>query len=265
MKWLLLFVAFSFPLQVAAEWQPAQNPDPHAILDEVENDIQASRFQDALAKLLWFHHHALDHRPLIGGVRLSYALDMWHHLGKVYPPAMTKLIETRDAAAKQVLEGKDELRQAFHDMASINREIGDNAHMVSVFATLDKENPKGAESVYSIAQNSLVEAKEYTLCGRYLRPTEELEHLLRIYHFQLDRAKEQGPVADKRGDRKSAEASFMREAATLIAILVLNDRSQEAQAIAERVRCESKFRERDNIVEAALRGEIPDWLTDGVR
>src|SRR5688572_11688303 len=54
-----------------AAWSPPANPDPHVILREAKADTQAGRYEEALAKHVWFHSHALEIEPALYGVRLS--------------------------------------------------------------------------------------------------------------------------------------------------------------------------------------------------
>jgi hypothetical protein len=41
-----------------AQWKPPANPDPSQILHEAVADTRNGQHADALAKFLWFHHHA---------------------------------------------------------------------------------------------------------------------------------------------------------------------------------------------------------------
>lgn len=125
MKMHLAIVLAFMTTQAVADWQPPLKPDPDAILEEARADARAGRYEDALQKHLWFHRHALEHRPALYGVRLSFALGYWLELGEAYPPAITKLKEVRDDAEKKVVESKDDVTHLFHDMSAINEELRD--------------------------------------------------------------------------------------------------------------------------------------------
>ena len=86
-----------------AEWQPPEKPDPSTILREAERDMRAGRFEDALAKHVWYHENALKHDDGQTGVRRSFALADWLELGKKHAPALAKLEAYRQEARKQVL------------------------------------------------------------------------------------------------------------------------------------------------------------------
>jgi hypothetical protein len=242
------------PILVLGEWNPPVNPDPTKILDEAESDARVGHYQDALAKQLWFHHHALEHEKSLSGVRLSAALMSWHDLGKKYPPAMKKLKETRDCAEARVLAGKDEdgMWHAFMDMDAINLELGEEPKTVATFIRLDKVSPATAKRVYDLAQPALVQAKEFHLCGKYVDPKESRSRMIMSHEVSLEIAKK---TMDKRL-QDFTERRFLRDASTLIAILVLNDRKNEADKIAEDAKRISNHPAKDEIIGSALKGKL---------
>jgi len=109
---LLLLVLFSESAR--GEWRTPENPAPSEILKEARKDTQAKRYEDALAKHVWFHHNALRYKPSLYGVRLSYALGDWRYLSTRCAPALTKLHETRSDAESKVKQGVN-ARAFFHD------------------------------------------------------------------------------------------------------------------------------------------------------
>jgi hypothetical protein len=82
-----------------AQWKPVANPVPDKILNEAQEDAAAGRYEDALAKHVWFHENALTYAPAMYGVRLSFALSYWAALGAMYPPALQKLRHQRRKSA----------------------------------------------------------------------------------------------------------------------------------------------------------------------
>ena len=107
-------------LPAIAEWTPPEKPDPQVILQEARTDAMAKRYEDALAKHLWFHQNALKHEPALYGVRLSFALSYWEKLGNKYPPALASLKAVRDEARQAVTTVKPkEAKELFHDFIAI--------------------------------------------------------------------------------------------------------------------------------------------------
>lgn len=245
-------------LLVHAGWTPPAKPDPKAILSEAPQDAAAGRFEDALAKHVWFHENALKFRESLYGVRLSFALGYWIELGKAYPPALTKLKSIRDQAEKTV-RSPGEARAAFHDFVSINEYIKEQDKTRDLFRWLDSNKPDVAKQVFDIAEPALVQLKEYRLCGRYLDPDKSYQAILDQYKMHLEIARD-----PKFGDRTKdfGEKTFVHEVTTLIALLVINKRAPEADRIADKAlkaRDDPSWKQE---IEKAKRGKLPSHGRD---
>ncbi|CAN5794393.1 hypothetical protein BH23PLA1_BH23PLA1_41610 [soil metagenome] len=247
-------LAFAAPPAFGDDWTPPENPDPQAILQEAREDTQAKRFETALAKHVWFHDNALSIRPSLYGVRLSFALAYWAELAEQYPPALTKLKEMRDQARQEVLEGND-VRESFHDMNAINRQFGEPAATKEVFETLDAKNPELAKQVFDLAKPALVRAKAYSLLGKYVDPKADFALITLTYSAGKKRADD-----PRFGARHLdfANKKFANDVTTLVAILAVNDRTEEAEAIAKSARAEWEDRAFHDGLEQALAGVVPD-------
>lgn len=57
---LLYFCAIPISDAANTPWTPAANPDAQRIHHEAGDDRRAKRYEDALAKTLWFHEHGLE-------------------------------------------------------------------------------------------------------------------------------------------------------------------------------------------------------------
>ena len=255
MRLFLLLLAMMVCRSAAAQWKPPEKPDPHAILNEARADKEARRYDVALAKPVWFFDHALEHEEALYGVRLSFALADWEELGNAYPPAMAKLKEYRDRARKDVEEGKNAF-ESFHDMVGINRVLKDEAGTHEVFAALDEKKPDEARRVYDIAQPALVKVKAYKLCGKYLSPEAELASAREQYKHLKEFSEKQTGFAQA-SLLASAKQTFTQDVGTLIALLVLNDRRDEAEQIAKTVRAESDDVFLSKAIDKALKGTVP--------
>ena len=252
-----------------AHWSPGPHPDPHQILNEAQDDAIAGRYEDALAKHVWFHENALTYAPAMYGVRLSFALSYWANLGAKYPPALEKLRAIRDKAGDDVRAGSDDaslttdcakpgVRERFHDFAAINETLGDNSKTSVLFIWLDSNRPRLAAAVYDVAEPALIETKDFKLCGKYLDPEKSFQRALRL------REESMKATASFGGDRDELERlnmindeMFARSTATVVALLVINGRRAEAEQIitkAKRVRDDPEF---DRQLIRALKGEIP--------
>src|SRR5262249_21302046 len=152
-------------------WTAPENPNPDKIFDEAISDTKAGRYKDSLAKHVWFHENALKIEPAFYGVRLSFALTDWVELGKAYPPALAKPKTSRDQAPDRIRKAvgnhstapmdSEDLRDAFHDVVSINEHLKESDKTKELFLWLDSHKPRLANYLFELAEPALVEAKEY--------------------------------------------------------------------------------------------------------
>jgi len=247
-----------------ADWKSGANPDPRRILHEAREDTAAGRYEDALAKHLWFHENALKLAPELDGVRLSFALAYWSHLGASYPPALERLRRIRDDLGEDIRNAKEtraaDARPAFNEFVAINKELGEDDGTVALFLWLEANKPPLAKVAYDLAESALIAANEYALCGRYLDAT-TFPRLLSTREKSMTEAAAAGRLSpdDLNRFNEFVETVFALKTATLVALLVRNNRKAEAQQIvlgAQKVRGDAVFREH---LAKALKGEVPEW------
>jgi hypothetical protein len=250
MKLLLLSATLAFGGQ---QWAPPEEPDASKILTEAQEDFRAGRHELALAKHLWYHENALKYDQGQAGVRLSFALSSWLALGKAYPPALAALKQARDAALEKALKGPSGMN-AFHDVASINRTLGEERQTRDVFVQLDAENSPMGRALFQIAEPALLKEKEYALCLKYLKPREAFLSALSMYRMNRELA------ADKQFGQHLAEfadKSFTNRVATIVGLLAVNGRGEEAEQIARDARKEWKDAAFHAAIDDALKGNVP--------
>jgi len=257
---LLVFVLSSTAAVVARgeEWTPPKNPNPDLILREAQADARAKRYETALAKHVWFHKHALEYQPSQAGVRLSFALSYWLALGEAYPPALDALKEIREETQRRVTprEGRKVRFEDFHDLASLNREFGEEKKTVAAFKLIDQADPKMAKRVFGVSQPALIKAKEYELCGKYIDVDKSVKQVAESYRRMRQLANDPRFGVSL---RDHATKSYLNEAATLVAILAVNDRLEDAaDAVAV-----LKHAEGDDAFQAELATALDDAL-DGM-
>ncbi|QDV50013.1 hypothetical protein [Gimesia fumaroli] len=253
MKFLLPILCLIPISAFAEEWMPPANPDLQSILSEAQADARAKRYELALTKQVWFHENALKHNRAFSGVRLSFALASWHDLGKVYPPALDRLKEARDQASNNVLDGKD-LFKSFQDFSSINRILNEDSLTVNTFIQLELQDKAAAKKVFRLAKPSLIRGKEYKICGKYLEPKRSYALMLQLRKSNQRLAKNPqfGPNILEFSNKK-----FTNDIATLIALLVVNDRKMEAKEIAKSAKTEWDNAAFHAAIDKALEGNVP--------
>jgi hypothetical protein len=255
-RFLMAGVVVILSSQALAEWQPPEKPEPSTILDEAQRDTRAGRYDDALAKHVWYHENALKHEPAQSGVRRSYALADWLELGKKHPPALAKLEAYRQEGRKRVLASKEkkEVFEPFADFAAISRYLEKDQEIVELFEDLDEKHPELAPRAYIVADDALIAAGKFELCGKYLNGDKLIAG--RIYLLEHDRERGKNPRYARQ--LAHSEETFRREAATTVAILVKCNREEEAERVAEMARTAWDDAELREVLEKALKGELPE-------
>ena len=241
-------------MAVTNEWHPPDNPDPDEIMNSGVLDAMAGRHAVALAKFVWFHHNALLIDRALSGVRLSFALAYWHGLAGDYPPAMTALLEARDQAESSYLNDGYQFGH-FHDLAALNERLDEPQRTVAIFKRVLQENSEVATRVYHIAEPALINQKEFDLCNPFLQPRKRMEVALK--GFRNGRRFETG--AGRSGERlpEIAYKLLLKDLATLVALLVLNNRASEAEVVASEAQAALPDYPLMSQLESALAGKLP--------
>ena len=210
------------------DWVPPPDPNPWIVLNEARADAAAGRFADALAKHVWFHRNAPTYGPALAGVRLSFAISDWVQLAQAYGPALGVLKELRDEADAKVRSASAEAVD-FMDVCAINQHLAEDAATVDLFAWLSRNDPALAYQTYPMAEDVLVRTRQYAMCDPHLDPR----------HTTRD------------------------SAPRLVALLVLNGRSAEADRIVAAALKEWPDRRLRAALTLARQGIIPEAYDSG--
>jgi hypothetical protein len=227
------------------------SPDPQQILREAVDDAAARRYDVALEKQLWFHNNAVRYNRGLSGVRASFALGYWRQLADAYPPAMDALKRTRDDAWSATLSGADTTLAvpSFRDFAALNRTLGEESRTAAAFAQLDREKPDIAQRVAVAARPALIRAKQFELCAKYV-DMDFWRSLLTAY--QLSGGSGPGSEADSFRDLR-----FTNDVTTLVALLVVSGRREEAEHVASEAEREKNDAAFVAAIDKALQGNVP--------
>jgi beta-lactamase regulating signal transducer with metallopeptidase domain len=238
----------------AAPWSPPPNSVPSVVLAEARAEREAGRYEEALARYVWYHTASRAETGQ-GGVRLSFALSDWLELGRAYPPALDKLREVRDQTGNVLrrLDKTADVFTLFQEYAAINKTLGEDEKTTQLFIFLDSSDREAAKKIHPVAQPSLIRSGELKLCTKYIEPNEfgvilsNLEH-----HRKMAAGKPEASIL-RFGHRK-----FKNSAAILVALLVVKGDSPSAERIAQQALAAMDDPELKTILEAALRGEVPE-------
>jgi hypothetical protein len=241
------------------DWTPPKFPDPKAILREARADTLAKRYELALTKLIWIHEYGLKSAAWQTGNRYPFELTHWERLVGVYPPAMAKLVACRDQLGDRLpqLQGED-LRAMFVDFVAINNFLEDPPETVAVLIKLAQTRPGAARGLFQDAKRALLDQREYQLYAEFVEPEGELTRIKQTYELttKLPERIRNRPI---RPDvlLENHRQRYRIECATLVAVLVLNLRQQNADALAASARETLDDAEMRTIMHAALLGEVP--------
>lgn len=157
-------------------------------MDETNNLIEIEKYEEALKRTIWFHNYANDYDTSIAGVRRSSALLDWLDFGKIYPPALTALINIRDDKTKKILdnEGTTDL---FGDVAAINSVLSEVQETLNLFEKLEHSQPSFANQNWPYIQEIAVKQRDYALLKKYsfdiLSEYQTAEDVLKFYLKQF--------------------------------------------------------------------------------
>ncbi|MEJ6569371.1 MAG: hypothetical protein QNL80_10930 [Akkermansiaceae bacterium] len=127
---------------------------------------ESGDFEKALERHEWFHHHALSICPSLYGVRLSFALADWKRLGDEYSLALASMRATREQGLMELFE-RTASREIFHDVSSINSQLGEDDLTLALFKEIHEHDPALALKCFRIVQDILLEEKEVELLIEY--------------------------------------------------------------------------------------------------
>lgn len=256
----LTLLVFSASIAIAsAAWTPPANPFPDTILNEARTDLTEKRYEDALAKHLWYHENALQYNSALVGVRLSFALGNWYELGKVYPPALEKMKSLRDQLETDITKDSKSDFMKLMDLFAFNRILGDSKRNVAIFVTLDAQSSPLTKQAFILAFGTLVTHQEFRLAGKYLNSDAYYATALSDYQFHHKFAAD---IPKANADRllNYARESFINKTATAVAVLVKNNREAEAKKMADAATKELTTPEFKALLEKALKGEPPKQM-----
>lgn len=198
-------------------------------LQDIEALIDGREFDVALQRHLWFYETSKT-TPGMGGVRLSFALESWLKLAKLYEPAMDALIQIKNTNKKVILGatgGFDE----FHDFYAINRYLGNEGETYSVFLSIHEQQPDLARHCYHIVQDLLVERGMYELCKSFIDdPLEQYQRIEKLHQMNLKFMSKRSDLTDGAFEEYTRD-SYVSKVEQLIKILSNSDNLDTAKQI----------------------------------
>jgi hypothetical protein len=210
----------------------AKADDMQKYLADTQEMVRQGKHQEALDRFIWFHGHALEHDPAMGGVRLSFALMYWKSLGDVFPPATTAMVELRDRTTQNVTDKQGTFAQ-FHDVMALNRTLAEDSKTVDLFQTLDQTQPDLARQCWIVAKDAVIKAKRYDLVRKYFgNPARDFVRIKAMYDLNTklyDKPNVGGPPFKAYNDNH-----FVEESLQLIEVALALDNPKAAKEVQEK-------------------------------
>lgn len=241
------------------EFTPEKPIDLSQLRSNTSLDMQNEDYAMALAKRVWFHQHALEVNEHYSAVRLSFGLMDWAKLGNVYPPAKTLLRYLANYAKNTLMNEPKDAYSLIHEYVSINRVLERTDQSLNFFNWLDNHHPEAAARNFHIFQDVLTQHEQFSLYNKYLSPNVEFSQVVSTYVWSKD-ANKRGVYGDTEKSQKMLESdtkTFIYNVARLVAILVINGRSAEAENIIEKAKLELDSDEFMTALKNAQDGKLP--------
>lgn len=164
--------------------------EPKKVLIAARKAFKTKNYKESLRLYEYFFDHSMDEdESSYYGVRLSYCLDEWVELGKVYPKARNQLIKKKEESLKLLHKKLDP--EKFNDFKSIASYLNMDDEVMDEFLHLHKINHKLAKKCVRFIWNKLVESKNWKMCQNYLgSPLKRLNVALDKFESSMEISKE---------------------------------------------------------------------------
>lgn len=194
--------------------------------------------------------------PGLSGVRLSFALAYWLDLAEDYPPALAAFRRVRDET-EQALREQPGSFPLFHDIRSMNARLGEGLRTADLFESVAATNAVAAKRIYPLAERGLIRAGRFEACNKFLEPEARTELASRGYQA-AKRFRSERQIQNDAEMEEEDLRHFMCNMATLVGLLVMNGRSNEAILVRDRALQDIDEPDFRTMLEAALAGHLPE-------
>jgi len=247
-------------LDFLPEFAPKAPIDLRQLRSNSNEDMQNKNYAMALAKRVWFHQYALEVNEHYSAVRLSYGLMSWAKLGDKYPPAKTLLRYVANYAKHALMENPKKPYSIIHEYLSINKVLKRTDQSISFFKWLDEHHPKVASRNFHVFRDVLTKHEQFSLYNKYLSPNVDFSQMTSSYVRSIDASK-RGVYGDKEKSEEMLRFDTRRyiyDVTRLVAILVMNQRTDEAKIIVKKAKLELTSDEFTTLLNSALDGKLPN-------
>jgi hypothetical protein len=234
--------SLSHPVQPPASkltWSPklapGEKPNFDKLRQETANLIGRGNYEEALQRCLWYHKEAVRIDPAQGPMRLTFALEQWGQLARLYPKARQAMVEIRNRGLGEFANGRGYL-DLLREIQALNEQLGEPESTAALFDSIRREDPGLARQCYPYVERTLFERGEYAACAEFIR-----DFQARFTHIRNVRERMQAladnpqlNAIDQPAQRAQTRRAFIEDTRMLIEILVGVERLEEAEKIRAR-------------------------------
>ncbi|MEQ1850815.1 MAG: serine/threonine-protein kinase [Chthoniobacteraceae bacterium] len=144
-------------------WSPSPAPVAKDEVQKISTDAKTlqelGRYEEALQRHLWLHHHALEIAPSLFGLRMSFWLSDWAELAHRFPKAKQALIEIRDQKSHELEAGRGDFG-LFIEVDRINSCIREDAATLALFKQIEQADPELAKQCAPLVEEAAARLSE---------------------------------------------------------------------------------------------------------
>jgi hypothetical protein len=188
-------------------------------LEAARDARKKGEYSEALRHYAYFFEHALDGDPAsLYGVRLSYCLDEWARLGKVYPPALEALNERRKEALRR-FEATQE-PEDFHDFEVISKYLDVHDEAIDSFMAYHATDRRLAALAVRFVWSKLVARGAWDICGCYIGDPNERYRGALLKFDQAMKVSRENPDFGGADLEKQTKGWYVRDVSELLLVLI---------------------------------------------
>ncbi len=202
-----------------------QKLDPTLVLKEANQAIKNLEFDKSNEKFKWYWTNSAKIKPSLIGVKLTFALRDWMSLAAKYPPALSEIKKLQSDLLLVMSNNYPQLLE-FAEFSALSGALGFDEDVCRIFESLVNKNEIGARPYFRIASKHLILCKRYKICNPFIG----VDAFRRIKaNFSNSKIIDEGTNSPQ---NEIKLYNYLSEVATMVALLIHNDRKNESNEIA---------------------------------
>ncbi len=232
------------------QWQPSEAKGETDYIAEARRDFSSGDTDLALAKSMWLFQKGEFEDNYGFGMDAYFAASLWQQIANEYPPARVLMHYAAIQLKEKTIVASNFSPYHAREFIRLNRRLYFNSRSIDLFMELRESHPEKAMLIYHSLEDILLEAEMFEVMEHYISPEKDYSRALSEYESNMEN--QILSEATKDVSNKSVKTQI----AQLIAILVNNNRLEEAQAIADKAIKDIDDAHFHNVLAQALKGKV---------